>query len=672
MQKLAFVVVLALSSCCQNSSSFSINYYYTNTNSGSRFQSSYASNNDKNIVTRTNLVPVVRYSHQRVRQEKLKSSTLRKRQSRTGLYNSVSSLPSYDEVCDVLVLGSGPAACAISSLVSSSLLSQNEKNVRVVLADTNIDKEWVPNYGVWKDEWEAVVQKFKQQSNVLIQGGRVGIAIDREWLKTDCFFGGSHGIETTERLRIDRPYYRVDKNALQQSLASKQNMYDLLYAKHISTAITPNVFSPANTLVHDESGTTIQLQKNDGSIITVRTKFLVDCTGHESKLIMKDSTSNVQNVPKPGYQIAYGAIVDVDETNVIDTTKCGPYDKEAMTLFDYRTDHYDTESDNEQRKLYTAPTFMYVMPLQDNQIFIEETSLVARPAISFQECKDRCYKRMEYLGISVSKIHEEEYCYIPMGGGLPIKNQRIIAVGGSASMVHPATGYHICRCLMGAADVSQVIVNALKSNEEIINIDSVVASAYNALWTPDNIRQRNFAVFGGEFLMKQNVVGLRGFFDGFFRLPQSLWSGFLAGWPGLPNNIHHESWYGRLWYGLNFIIKLPPSVAIELTTSIIGDIVTNGVPLPQSVTPFLGEPESYEYRRNYDRIGDVAAKNEARQMIIDAKLTKDIPVDFVTTISSTTDIKSATVTLTQEAQGSLNIPTMTRAEVETASTGSFQ
>lgn len=226
-----------------------------------------------------------------------------------------------------------------------------------------------------------------------------------------------------------------------------------------------------------------------------------------------------------------------------------------------------------------------------------------------------------------------------------------MALGGSASMVHAATGYHICRCLMGAADVAKVISTDLLStgSSKTSNIDQVVASAYHATWTPENIRQRNFVVFGGEFLMKQNVVGLRGFFDGFFRLPMELWSGFLAGWPGLPNNEYHDTWYRRLWYGVNFLLKLPPPVAADLVGSIVAYMVTDGVPLPQSVTPFLGEPDSYEYRRNTDRIGDIAAKVEARRMIMEAKLTEEIPVDFESTTKTTTPRSSEPKALTTKA-----------------------
>ena len=43
------------------------------------------------------------------------------------------------------------------------------------------------------------------------------------------------------------------------------------------------------------------------------------------------------------------------------TNSIGPYDKEAMTLFDYRTDHFIEQSIDEE-KAFKAPTFMYAMP----------------------------------------------------------------------------------------------------------------------------------------------------------------------------------------------------------------------------------------------------------------------------------------------------------------------
>jgi hypothetical protein len=53
--------------------------------------------------------------------------------------------------------------------------------------------------------------------------------------------------------------------------------------------------------------------------------------------------------------------------------------------------------------------------------------------------------------------------------------------------------------------------------------------------------------------------------------------------------------------------------------------------LPQSVTPFLGEPPSYDYREFLnENVGDEAAKQEAKRMILaDASsLSEELPVAF--------------------------------------------
>jgi lycopene beta-cyclase len=96
-----------------------------------------------------------------------------------------------------------------------------------------------------------------------------------------------------------------------------------------------------------------------------------------------------------------------------------------MTLFDYRTDYLSHDS-AWTRDAENKPTFMYTMPLEilpngTHRVFFEETSLVGRGArrLTFEECKRRAFRRLEYLGMEVLGVEEEEYCYIPMGGELP-------------------------------------------------------------------------------------------------------------------------------------------------------------------------------------------------------------------------------------------------------------
>ena len=541
----------------------------------------------------------------------------------SNLRATTTDTTSNDE-CDVLVLGSGPAARAIGTLLSCP---QNG-NVDVIVADSNYDRRWAPNYGVWQDEWQAICNLYESFDVTLGKG-----CIDRLWMKTDCFFGGSFDIPVEERMRLDRPYCRIDRDVLQKTLSpssevgmqndGKENAkYRVLRANHISSATSVNVYSPSGSMAHDGEGTRVLLQSKEGNLTGVRAKIVIDCTGHESRIVLKDD--RVKSIP-PGFQIAYGMLVEVDETNSPNLEYFGPYDKEAMTLFDYRTDHF-AEGSKENLKAERAPTFMYAMPLKDNRIFFEETSLVARPAVSFQECKERCITRLQHLGIKVSNIEEEEFCYIPMGGPLPAKDQRVVGFGGAAAMVHPSTGYHLCRAMMGAGAVAKVLQEEL--NNASWNPDRAAARAYDAIWSPANIAQRNFAVFGGEFLMKQNVVGLRGFFDGFFKLPLPLWGGFLAGWPGLPNNENHETWWARLVFGLTFVSKLPLPVALDMLMSIATYSITEGVSLPQSVTPLLGLPSGYDYVEKKPMMGDVAAKAEAKKMLQESQVEEVIPVDF--------------------------------------------
>ncbi|KAL3922967.1 MAG: hypothetical protein SGARI_006329 [Bacillariaceae sp.] len=62
-------------------------------------------------------------------------------------------------------------------------------------------------------------------------------------------------------------------------------------------------------------------------------------------------------------------------------------------------------------------------------------------------------------------------------------------------------------------------------------------------------------------------------------------------------------------------------------SSIVGYSVFENLALIQSVTPLLGEPESYEYMRNTDRVGDIAAKQEAVKMIRESQAFAEMPTE---------------------------------------------
>ena len=86
-----------------------------------------------------------------------------------------------------------------------------------------------------------------------------------------------------------------------------------------------------------------------------------------------------------------------------------------------------------------------------------------------------------------------------MGGALPEPSQRIVSFGGAANTVHPATGYQVCRMLASATSVAEALSAELR-NADGFDPDAAAAAAHAALWPRANRLQRDFAVFGGEFL----------------------------------------------------------------------------------------------------------------------------------------------------------------------------
>nr|ATD53303.1 lycopene beta-cyclase [Dictyopteris undulata] len=481
-----------------------------------------------------------------------------------------------DEVYDVAVVGYGPAGGVMATLLAE------KHGFKVCIVDPSLEKQWIPNYGVWVEEWEALDR--------LLQIG-LGECLDRTWDVTDSYFGGSHGVPNEERCRINRAYGRVSRNKMQANLKARLDAAGVAKIKGKVDAAT---------VKHASEGTTVCL--DDG--VELRCRLLLDCTGHYSELVEKDGVHN------PGVQIAYGAEVEVKDGHE-------PYDEKAMLFMDYRTDYVskDDLSAQEAKELEEVPTFLYAMPMGQGpegrkRIFFEETSLVARPPISFDLCKERLKRRLEHHGIEVTKLLDEELCYIPMGGALPKLDQRVVAFGGASGLVHASTGYMHVRMLAASFPVAHAIARELKKGGPGAPA-AAARRAYQALWPAKAKLQRDFHVFGGEFLMAQHAPALRGFFNGFFKIPLPLWAGFLSGYPNLPYNERHQDWQGRFSFGVQFFFKLPPAVQLKLALAGAANGWKHG--LLQAVTPLAESAEAVE--SGFD------AEIEAIRRAADAKTT---------------------------------------------------
>lgn len=134
-------------------------------------------------------------------------------------------------------------------------------------------------------------------------------------------------------------------------------------------------------------------------------------------------------------------------------------------------------------------------------------------------------------------------------------------------------------------------------------------------------------VFGGEFLGAQKVERLRGFFAAFFALDETVWGGFLAGWPGLPGNEYHDAWNKRLAFGLSLFVRFPPEVALSMMVyAVTFSLEYGGSILRSFATPLFGDGVAeFDRPRSRERLagtyvdGDLAAKREALAMLRESR-----------------------------------------------------
>ncbi|KAK9697254.1 hypothetical protein RND81_08G025200 [Saponaria officinalis] len=225
--------------------------------------------------------------------------------------------------------------------------------------------------------------------------------------------------------------------------------------------------------------------------------------------------------PRVCVQTAYGIEVEVENS---------PYDPNLMVFMDYRD--YTKQSFQSPEAKY--PTFLYAMPMSPTRVFFEETCLASVDAMPFDLLKKKLLARLETMGIRIIRTYEEEWSYIPVGGSLPSTEQRNLAFGAAASMVHPATGYSVVRSLSEAPNYASAIANLVKSGHSksaILGqrrVENIAMQAWNTLWPQERKRQRAFFLFGLALIVQLDIEGTRSFFRTFFRVPKWMWEGFLG------------------------------------------------------------------------------------------------------------------------------------------------
>ncbi|KAL5721186.1 hypothetical protein ACHQM5_013778 [Ranunculus cassubicifolius] len=369
---------------------------------------------------------------------------------------------------DVIIIGSGPAGLRLAESVSAY-------GITVCCIDPSPLSMWPNNYGVWVDEFKSM---------------GLETCIDKSWPMTTVY------IDDSRTKYLDRPYGRVNRKLLKTRLMEGCMEYGVKFHK-----------AKAWEVSHKEFESSVLC--DDGC--EIKASLVVDASGFASTFVEYDKPRN------HGYQLAHGILAEVEDH---------PFDLDKMVLMDWRDGHLGNEpylraSSNK------LPTFLYAMPFDSNLIFLEETSLVSRPALSYMDVKRRMVARLRNLGIRVKRVLEEEKCLIPMGGPLPRIPQSVMGIGGTAGIVHPATGYMVARTMELAPVLANIIVECLGSTR-MIRGNQLHHRVWNGLWNFDRKSTREFYSFGMETILKLDLQGTRMFFNAFFDLDPYYWQGFLS------------------------------------------------------------------------------------------------------------------------------------------------
>jgi lycopene cyclase-like protein len=377
---------------------------------------------------------------------------------------------------EVLVIGAGPAAlCIAAALAERGVVAQG-------LAPEDPQQPWPNTYGIWGPEVEAL-----------------GLAplLGHRWHHTVSWFGDRLGSPAVQH-GID--YGLFDKAALQQHWWRVCERAGVTWRRGRAMAVE-----------HHAGGSTVVTEAGEH----LGARLVIDASGHQSRLVQREDEGPVAG------QAAYG---------IVGRFSAPPVDPGQFVLMDYRCDHL-----SEAERRCGPPTFLYAMDLGEGVFFVEETSLALAPAVPYDVLKDRLLRRLSHRGVAVEAVQHEELCLFPMNLPLPDLQQRLLAFGGAAAMVHPASGYMVGALLRRAPALAEAIAEGLQ--QPGLTAEQVCRRAWDALWPLELQRKHALYRFGLEKLMRFSEGQLRAHFSTFFSLPPQQWYGFLTNTLTLPELI---------------------------------------------------------------------------------------------------------------------------------------
>lgn len=372
-----------------------------------------------------------------------------------------------------LVLGSGPGALSIAAALANEGL-----NVEI-LSEQPPDEPWPFTYGIWGEEVDEL-----GLSNLL----------EHRWINTVSFFGEGDKDPTSNKnqaTKHNKDYGLFDKKKLQAYWLSQCDKANIKWNKGTAIKLETNHLISTVTTSNGES---------------MNARLIVDATGYKPVFIKAPDQGPV------AVQTCYGIVGEFNSP---------PVEEGQFVLMDYRCDHLGSKEKME------TPTFLYAMDMGNGKYFLEETSLGLFPPVSIDVLKERLKKRLEHRGLKLKRLqHEEHGLYLPMNMPIPDLSQPVLGFGGSAAMVHPASGYMVGSLLRRAPMVAKAISSAMKDSNATPTV--IAQKGWEVLWPSELKKKQALYKFGLEKLMRFEDKQLRDFFIQFFSLPNKQWYGFLT------------------------------------------------------------------------------------------------------------------------------------------------
>jgi lycopene cyclase-like protein len=331
----------------------------------------------------------------------------------------------------------------------------------------------------------------------------LGHLLEHRWSYT-CSYFGSGSSDPADPANSPtchgRDYGLFDKNRLQQ-----------FWLERCETAGVQWLRGQALELTHGSGRS--QVATAAGEVLEAR--LVLDASGHKAVFVQRPERGPVAG------QAAYG---------VVGRFTAPPVQPGQFVLMDYRCDHLSPEERSE------PPTFLYAMDLGQGRFFVEETSLALAPPVPYATLKQRLERRLAHRGVAIEQVEHEEFCLFPMNLSLPDLDQPVLAFGGAAAMVHPASGYLVGALLRRAPVLAAAVAARLRAEPAADSLQ-LAQAGWQALWPPELRRKHALYQFGLEKLMRFSEPQLRAHFATFFSLPKEQWYGFLANTASVPELI---------------------------------------------------------------------------------------------------------------------------------------